>query len=914
MSPVFLSHALCVSSCFSPTMKILPAFLRAGKSEVPSCLHARSILAGISTAIALAFAVATVKAAPVLPTDNTAAPYMGLYGWGLSGTNNISHIHTTASWLYRSSLWAEDFLATDSWTNLEGPGWALAPAQSWLRANPGAKYILTVGMLPSSPTGCTLAQGATGTYNSHFQTLAQNLVSRGLADSTIIRLGHEFNGGWYTWKVASQADAFNYAAYWQQVVNTMRAVPGAGNIKFVWNGSCTTWTSYSVADAYPGDAYVDYVGVDIYDQSWAANTYPYPSGATPAQILAAQQNAWAANSGTANNGLAVWKNIAVAHSKPLTIPEWGVCQRTDGHGGLDDTYYVQQMYNFIEDPANNVYFHVYFDASPGDGAHQLTQLPGGSATLFPNSAALFRKLFGVNPLPVNTDIGTTGLAGSSDPVTVSGGGAGYLTGTSDSFHFAARATEGDDRFIARIPSMSADPAAQSGVMFRQSAGAGSPYAALFMSNGQCIFQGRAIAGATAVCTATISATTAPASLKLVRQGNLITGYLSMDGINWTVVGRQNVTMTSAAFVGVAVSSGNTTALNTTATDMVDNFDIVAVDPGIADEIIVDSAATTGVTRTGSWTVSGTNAKAYGGTTLTAWAPATASTLTFSPTLSTAGQYDVYVRWLASYQMGDHTNISVTSADGTWAGLVNQETDDQTWLFLGTYHFNAGTAGNVILNNTSPGGYGYVTADATMFVKVPEPSLPAPKTDADVGSPSLAGSASYSGGVYTVQGCGNGLWGTADQFHYVSQPLSGDQTLIARITGLTNTNSSATAGVMIRNTLAAGSPYFMTSVTPSGVVICRMRVTADASAGSTYNSVATGIVPSSATPIWVKVVKVGSNFYGYYATTIGTPLSTDWHSVSSTWISAISSGYLGGLNVSSNSSTALTIATFDNVTP
>lgn len=899
-------------------MKIVPAFLRAGKSAVPSFPYVRNFLASLCSLIGLAVAstgaIAPVAAAPVSPTDNTTAPDMGLYGWALSDANNISHIHTTASWLYRSSLWAEDFLATDSWTNLEGPGWALAPAQSWLRANPGAKYILTVGLLPGSPAGCTLAQGATGAYNAHFQALAQNLVSRGLADSTIIRLGHEFNGGWYTWKVASQADALNYAAYWRQVVGTMRAVPGAANLQFVWNGSNSTWTSYSVADAYPGDAYVDYVGVDIYDQSWAANTYPYPAGATAVQMATARQNAWAANISTANNGLAVWKNIAVAHGKPLTIPEWGVCQRTDGHGGLDDPYFIQQMYNFIQDPANQVAFHVYFDASPGDGAHQLTQLPGGSATLFPNSAALFRQLFGLDPLPVNTDIGATGVGGSSDPVTVSGAGLGYGIGTADSFHFAARATDGDDRIIVRVTSMSADPAAQSGVMFRQSADAGAPYAALFLANGQCVFQGRSSAGALTVRSGAVDSIAAPASLKLVRQGNLISGYLSTDGVNWTAVGRQSVTMTAAAFVGVAVSSGNTTSLNTTSVDKVDDFDVVAVDPGITGEIIVDSAATTGVTRTGSWTVSGTNAKAYGGTTLTAWTSATASTLKFSPTIATAGQYDVYVRWLANYQMGDHTNVSVTSADGTWPLVMNQETGDQTWLFLGTYHFDAGTAGNVTLNNTNPGGYGYVTADAAMFVPVPTPSLPAPKTDADVGGPALAGAAGFSGGVYTVQGSGNGLWTTADQFHYVSQPLNGDQTLIARVTGLTNTNSNATAGVMMRNTLDAGSPYFMTSVMPSGVVICRTRLTADASAGSTYNSVATGIVPSAATPIWVKVVKSGSNFYGYYATTIGTPLATDWHSVSSKWIPAMNASYLGGLNVSSNSSTALTTAIFDNVSP
>ena len=69
----------------------------------------------------------------------------------------------------------------------------------------------------------------------------------------------------------------------------------------------------------------------------------------------------------------------------------------------------------------------------------------------------------------------------------------------------------------------------------------------------------------------------------------------------------------------------------------------------------------------------------------------------------------------------------------------------------------------------------------MFVPLPVPVLPAPKTDADIGSPTLAGSAAYSSGVYTVQGSGADIYGTSDQFNFVSQPLTGNQTLIARVT-------------------------------------------------------------------------------------------------------------------------------------
>lgn len=383
------------------------------------------------------------SAAPVPPTDNTSQPFFGTYEWSLSTSGFVSRNAFTCTWLNRSQIWAEDFAATDTWDNLRGPSWLLNPASTWIAANPARKYILSVGLLPGPVSGSgpssgigagvavSLEQGAAGNYNTHWQVLAQNLVAKGLANNTILRLGWEFNGGWYTWKATTQAKGIAYAGYWRQIVNTMRAVPGATNLKFCWNGN-NNWNEYSLADAYPGDAYVDYIGPDLYDQSWAANTYPYPAGATPAEILQRQQNAWTSISGTSNNGLAWWKNFAVAHGKPLVIPEWGCWDRNDNHGGLDNPYYVQKMYDFIQEPANNVYFHVYFNVSGSDGPHQLTAY-GGYVTPFPNAAALFQQLFRYNPpaaidiIKDNTDSGV-GLVGTWTPATTLAGfyGSNYL--------------------------------------------------------------------------------------------------------------------------------------------------------------------------------------------------------------------------------------------------------------------------------------------------------------------------------------------------------------------------------------------------------------------------------------------------------------------------------------------------------
>src|SRR4029077_19378532 len=79
------------------------------------------------------------------------------------------------------------------------------------------------------------------------------------------------------------------------------------------------------------------------------------------------------------------------------------------------------------------------------------------------------------------------------------------------------------------------------------------------------------------------------------------------------------------------------------------------------------------------------------------------------------------------------------------------------------------------------------------------SLPSGQTDTDIGGPSPAGTASYSSGVYTVTGGGANIYGTSDQYNYVHQSGAGDETLIARVTGLSgsNLNAYAKAGVEFR---------------------------------------------------------------------------------------------------------------------
>ena len=87
--------------------------------------------------------------------------------------------------------------------------------------------------------------------------------------SSIVRLGWEFNGIWFPWGAAGHAGQF--VAYWRQIVTTMRAVPGL-DFTFEWNPSRGDLGAGNLAAFYPGNKYVDYVGLDVFDVEW--QSYP----------------------------------------------------------------------------------------------------------------------------------------------------------------------------------------------------------------------------------------------------------------------------------------------------------------------------------------------------------------------------------------------------------------------------------------------------------------------------------------------------------------------------------------------------------------------------------------------------------------------------------------------------------------
>jgi RHS repeat-associated protein len=147
--------------------------------------------------------------------------------------------------------------------------------------------------------------------------------------------------------------------------------------------------------------------------------------------------------------------------------------------------------------------------------------------------------------------------------------------------------------------------------------------------------------------------------------------------------------------------------------------------------------------------------------------------------------------------------------------------------------------------------GYDPATGALALAVSDASnRPGPLSDADVGAPSPAGSASSNAGTgaYTLSG-GAGIGGTADQFNFDYQSWTGDGTLLAQVSSLPNTNAAAQAGLMVRASLDANAAYALVDATPSAGLEFSRRTAAGATASST--------TAAGAAPVWLKLTRRGN---------------------------------------------------------
>ena len=337
--------------------------------------------------------------------------------------------------------------------------------------------------------------------------------------------------------------------------------------------------------------------------------------------------------------------------------------------------------------------------------------------------------------------------------------------------------------------------------------------------------------------------TLPYWFMLVRSGNTFTAYQATDGLNWTWVGSSQISMATNVYVGLADSAYSTGLVAST-------FDNVSITSTATPAPVITSLSATTGSIGSQVVISGTGFGSF----------QTGSAVILNDLQTTINIWN-------------NTSITITIPTGATSGFLTVSVAPA-------------------MNNSNPVAFEVTTQP-----------LPSGWLDLDIGIVGTAGSSTYSGGTFIVNGAGGNLiGGTGDLIHFVYQPLSGDGTIVARLDSLQNGVAYEQAGVMIRETLASGSTMAYMGYQPANSAPTQFIYR------STTNVSGTTLDGNGVTlPYWFMLIRSGNTFKAYSGSD-----GVNWTQLGATQTISMAANVYVGLAVNSFSTSALATATFDNV--
>ena len=215
------------------------------------------------------------------------------------------------------------FLGT-SWSAIQNP---TSAASCFKTLNMPVTF--SVPMLPAS--GASIATGATGAYDSYWANLGKNLVVSGQANADL-RIGWEMNGTWFNWSAEPNATAWK--AYWVHIVKAMRKATGQ-HFTFTWSPG--NGQSVRHRERLPG-------------RRLRRLHRSEPLRPDVRRLDGERGHEVERDPQVGGHGLAWQASFASAHGKKLAYPEWALATPSsfNGHGNGDNTYFIQQFYNFLK--------------------------------------------------------------------------------------------------------------------------------------------------------------------------------------------------------------------------------------------------------------------------------------------------------------------------------------------------------------------------------------------------------------------------------------------------------------------------------------------------------------------------------------------------------------------------------------
>jgi hypothetical protein len=250
-----------------------------------------------------------------------------------------------------------------------------------------------------------------------------------------------------------------------------------------------------------------------------------------------------------------------------------------------------------------------------------------------------------------------------------------------------------------------------------------------------------------------------------------------------------------------------------------------------------------------------------------------------------------------------------SGSVTLPPLAASATVSAVFSFTGSFAHSTGGVGTAIetlrgtgiatlLLSASNGLPGTWQVDRVLY-EFASPVLP-PWSTGDIGFVGTSGSAASPGGDFIVEGSGADIWGPADAFRYVYQPISGDGEIIARVAAIQPTDPFAKAGVMFRSGLDPSSAHVLLNVKPDGWIEFLTRY----ASGETTAYLGGA---ASEIPVWLKLTRSGNTFNASYSSD-----GVTWIALGSVDLPSPPVDLFAGLAVTSHDTAVVNTSVFDHV--
>src|SRR5579883_399132 len=548
--------------------------------------------------------------------------------------------------------------------------------------------------------------------------------------------------------------------------------------------------------------------------------------------------------------------------------------------------------------------------------------------------------------------------------TINAGGSGIGTSSADQFRFVSQAVSGDTQILARVTGLSNKATSQAGLMLRQTNDPGSPYfAVLTTAQNKLVVEYRTAFGGPITMPSTTTTHSLPLYLVIQRVGEVFQVGSSTDGVHYTLVPGSTIQMIMPTSIleGLAVSQHAGAGLGSaTFSHVTIGPPKVTLAPPPA-----TAPCPTGWHCTDIGNPQLTGNQSLSKTTMTVQGAGDDISGTWDQfhyvwkTLAADGTISVRVRtqaptdpWakagLMIRQNSDPGAAGYTVLVTPGNGIVVKERLANGYQFIQIAHIK-GVAPTYLQITRSFNFYtAYISndgatwttiPDSTFIIDMPGPlmaglavtsfntglldtvdfddftlssqappapsSCPAPWTCQDVGAVPLAGSQQFNqpnplSQDWTVLGAGN-IGNASDAFRYVWQPMTGNGTLVTDVLTQDETDPWASAGLMLRASLAANAASYAVLMTPGHGLIVQYRSAAGAQA-VIQTSIPLG------TPAYLQIGRVGNTFTAYTSSN-----EVDWVPIAGSRVSLnLGASVLAGLAVASHNPQALSTATFDRL--